>query len=217
MPESEPSIGLLLKACAENGSALEWERFIERTQPMLACAVVQTARIWGQTSPQAAEDLLQDVYFKIYSRRSQIWDSFKSDQPDTIFGYLKQLARNTVHDHMKAERSGKRGAALTDSLEEHSYSIGTNDLGSLDRGILISQIDSVLARNLEGPHASRNRTIFWLYYRNGMTAAAIGALPALGMDVKAVETVINRLVRLVREALAQRQPMKLEKSGRVSA
>jgi hypothetical protein len=40
--------------------------------------------------------------------------------------------------------------------------------------------------------------IFWLYYREGLTAKAISELPSIRLGVKRVENTIGRLVHLLK-------------------
>jgi RNA polymerase sigma-70 factor, ECF subfamily len=54
----------------------------------------------------------------------------------------------------------------------------------------------------------RDRTIFWLYYRQGMTAKEITGLPGIGLSLKGVESALHRLVKLVRDHLVEVRPGK---------
>jgi RNA polymerase sigma-70 factor, ECF subfamily len=47
--------------------------------------------------------------------------------------------------------------------------------------------------------------IFWLYYRDGLTARAIAQLPGIRLSVKGVESTIHRLTRRVRLRLNHRR------------
>jgi RNA polymerase sigma-70 factor (ECF subfamily) len=44
--------------------------------------------------------------------------------------------------------------------------------------------------------------IFLLYYRQGLTASEIAALPALGLTTKGVESIIARLTHMIRSHIA---------------
>ena len=44
--------------------------------------------------------------------------------------------------------------------------------------------------------------MFWLYYRVGLTANAIAALPSIGLSMKGVESTILRLIRLLRQEIS---------------
>jgi RNA polymerase sigma-70 factor, ECF subfamily len=68
------------------------------------------------------------------------------------------------------------------------------------------EIDATLSQIAAGPQLQRSRRIFWLYYRVGLTANAIAALPYIGLSTKGVESTILRLTRLLREELDRSQP-----------
>jgi hypothetical protein len=127
--------------------------------------------------------------------------------PDASYAFIKVLTANLVHDHFRVSRSQKRGgAASTISIDAK----GTAELSGsfvnstiLERNVLLQQIDACLRTILPGPNADRDRKIFWLYYRGGLTSHAIGSLPNIGLGEKGVESIILRLTRQIRERLAQ--------------
>lgn len=71
----------------------------------------------------------------------------------------------------------------------------------MEREVLFKQIDECVESCLEGPDRDRDRTIFWLYYQQGMTAKDIAALPTIALSSKGVESVIVRVIRLVRDRM----------------
>jgi RNA polymerase sigma-70 factor (ECF subfamily) len=75
-------------------------------------------------------------------------------------------------------------------------------LPQMDREVLIRQIDGQLAAASEPATRVRDRQIFWLYYRHGMTTRAIAAIPGIGLTQKGVESAIQRLTSHVRARLA---------------
>ena len=54
-----------------------------------------------------------------------------------------------------------------------------------------------------GNTADRDRTIFWLYYRQGLTTKAIATLPAIGLTIKGVESTLGRLTKMVRKRMVE--------------
>jgi hypothetical protein len=116
---------------------------------------------------------------------------------------VKVVTANLVHDHFKAEHSGKRGSGMVDCAADAQI---TSEAGasakSSERSILLQQVDGLLSRLAEGRHLERDRRVFWLYYRVGLTANAIASLPAIGLSTKGVESTILRLTRLLRHELA---------------
>jgi hypothetical protein len=65
-------------------------------------------------------------------------------------------------------------------------------------------IDVYLKSRACEPTFVRDYTIFWLYYREGMTAKAIAGVSSIGLTVKGVESTLLRLTRLVRTRFDQR-------------
>lgn len=118
------------------------------------------------------------------------------------------IATNVARDHFKARYSQKRGSGQGQALSEVEPPAGADSPGSADtmeREVLLKQIDDCLATCTSGPDEERDRTIFWLYYRQGMTAKAIAALPTVGLSPKGVESAILRLTRQVREKMVELQ------------
>jgi RNA polymerase sigma-70 factor, ECF subfamily len=65
----------------------------------------------------------------------------------------------------------------------------------------LSEIDEHLKRCLTGPEQERDRTIFWLYFRQGMSTKEIASLPTIGLSAKGVGSVIERLKHSIREQI----------------
>ena len=95
-----------------------------------------------------------------------------------------------------AEEAGAAGAPCA----------AASEAGSAERRVLLREIDVHLRALVEGPHAARDRRIFWLYYRVGLPAASIAALPGIGLSTKGVESTLHRLTRELRERLAAGKP-----------
>ena len=67
----------------------------------------------------------------------------------------------------------------------------------LEWQLLLRDIDDLLKKP---PTSERDRQIFWLYYRQGMSAKEIAALASLNLSIKGVESVIVRLNQMIRSA-----------------
>jgi RNA polymerase sigma-70 factor (ECF subfamily) len=155
------------------------------------------------------DDLIQDTYFKLCADRLRLLENFTPSRPDAIYGYIKVLTTNLVHDHFKASRSEKRGgSAVSTSIDDEG--LGSKALGSksaeghIERNVLIQQIDACLKMVSSGPSSGRDRRIFWLYYRVGLAASAIAAVPSIELTTKGVESTLLRLTRQIRERLGDR-------------
>ncbi len=193
----------LILACTQTGDAAAWEEFVRRFHRLIATVALRVARRWGDFSPQAVDDLIQETYLKLCAGNFRILRSFKSQHPDAFYGYLKVVTANLVHDHCKTAHSLKRGSGTVEVAADPQI---TSEAGatakSSERGILLQQIDAHLGRLAVGQNLERDRRVFWLYYRVGLTANAIASLPAIGLSTKGVESTILRLTRLLRQELA---------------
>jgi RNA polymerase sigma-70 factor (ECF subfamily) len=199
----------LIRACVQEGSEAAWSEFIRRFHPLIAGVAFRIARRWGEDSPQMIEDLVQETYLKLCSQGMEVLRNFRSAHQDAIFGFVKVFTANLVHDHFKASTSEKRGGTvISTSVDEHKSSHSEinprSNAETLDRELLIKEIDACLQSVVPGPNAQRDRRIFWLYYRVGLPAREIAALPTVGLSIKGVESTLLRLTRQVRERLLPR-------------
>jgi len=125
--------------------------------------------------------------------------------PDGILAYLKKVAANATHDYFRHGRSQSAGGSQTHvSTSDIDVQGGKEVHGSQDRiafQILLNEIDEHLKEHLTGPDKERDRTIFWLYFRQGMSTKEIGSLPTIGLSTKGVGSVIERLKRCIRERI----------------
>lgn len=137
--------------------------------------------------------------------------TFESHHEGAIYGYIKTFTANLVHDHFKGSRSKKRGGGspTTDLHDDEAQcpADGSAQVASaMERNILLHQVDICLRAVVSGPDAQRDRKIFWLYYRTGLTAGAIASMSCIGLTTKGVESVLLRVTRLVRDSLSQAGP-----------
>ena len=88
---------------------------------MIAAAVLRTARRWGEPSPCQLDDLIQETYLKLCEDDSRLLRSFQPRREDSIYGFLKMVAANVVHDHFKSAMAAKRGAGQTEAISEPAH------------------------------------------------------------------------------------------------
>ena len=176
---------------------------MRRFRGVIAGTVIRTARRFGNVEPQVIDDLVQESYLKICANRCRILRQFRPQAEDSIFGLLKTVAFSVTQDYFREGRAAKRGAGKEASLDRYVESTvaGCEGLPQVEREILLAQIDEVLAEGEAGTH-ERDRQIFWLYYRHGMTSRAIAAISRIGLTQKGVESVIQRLTSFVKGRMA---------------
>ncbi len=199
------SLEELIRACAETGDESAWAEFVRRFQPLIAGVAMRTAQRWGNSSPQVVDDLIQDTYLKVCTEPGRLLTVFDASAPDAFYGYLKVVTTNVVHDYFRARHTRKRDVQHEEPLETSQVSATASD-GTPDRiekSVLISEIGVVLEDLTNGKHQQRDCMVFWLHYRQGLTSQAIAQLPGVELSVKGVETLLHRLVRQVRERLAE--------------
>jgi RNA polymerase sigma factor (sigma-70 family) len=204
-PYSSLSAVDLVRKCAHSKDADAWRELVRRFHPVIAAAVLRTARRWCEPPRQLLDDLIQDTYLKLCNDHCRLLRSFQPEHSNSIYGFVQVMAANVVHDHFKAERAGKRGAGRpTESISERVQSdpgaraTAAGSSAAMERQIRLRQIDETLVRVAAGRDEKRNRMIFFLYYRQGLTASEIAALPSLGLTTKGVESIIARLTHMIR-------------------
>jgi RNA polymerase sigma-70 factor (ECF subfamily) len=193
----------LVHDCLRTGNDAAWEEFLTRFHPLISTVVSRTARRWNVTTPTLLEDLEQEVYLKLCTDHCQLLRDFHGVHADSLFAYLKVTAAHLVQDHFKARRARKRGSGQADqSLELNDPPLPPGGAGSceaLEHRVLMKQINRLLS---EEGYSRRHRALFWLYYRQGHTAQALAAIPAVDLTVKGVESLLQRMTRSVRDRLA---------------
>ncbi|HUX68749.1 MAG TPA: sigma-70 family RNA polymerase sigma factor [Terriglobales bacterium] len=200
MAGPNPSLPIqeLVSAC-RRGEEWAWEEFIARTQPVVARACLRAARSWGERDPALIEELVQATYTKLVAGR--LLADFEPHHPDAIYGFLKLVAARVAHDHCKAARAAKRGGEGREVEFEQAAATVASAAEAPDAGLLLQEIEACLVPHLSRQEVNRDRLIFQLYYRLGLSAAAIASIPCLELSVKGVESVLNRLTRLARSRL----------------
>jgi RNA polymerase sigma-70 factor, ECF subfamily len=200
----------LVAACAGSRDELAWAEFVRRFHGVIAAAALRTARRWGEPSRSQLDDLIQDTYLKLCENHGRLLRSFHPYHEDSIYGFLKVVAANVVHDHFKSALAAKRGAGQTESLVDpihiHSRAASPDSLDVLGQRLQLAQVDKILTELTAGKDQERKRTIFWLRHRQGLTAGEIAAIPSIGLTTEGVESVLMRLVAMIRSHIINSSP-----------
>jgi RNA polymerase sigma-70 factor (ECF subfamily) len=182
-----------------------WEEFLSRVGKPIRLIIMRTASLWGEHSQSLVEDLVQVTYLKLWEKGRVLLRDFAIQRPEAILGYLKKTAANTTHDHFKHTRTqlsgGDKPHASTNDFDPEA---GGEDHGSEEKitwRVLLNEIDEHLKGCLTGPDQERDRTIFWLYFRQGMSTKEIASLPGMGLGAKGVGSVIERLKHSIRDQI----------------
>jgi RNA polymerase sigma-70 factor (ECF subfamily) len=192
------------------GDVEAWEEFVRRFHRLIAKVVLRVAARFGDSSMQTVDDLIQETYLKFCADNYRILRGFEHRHPDAFVGYVQVVAANVVRDHFKSSYSKRRGANRVEGISEDTVPVARVDSagspGEIERAVLIQEVRRYLDICVAGTDQDRNSRIFWLYYRVGLSAAGIAALPGIGLTTKGVESLILRITRDLRERIASVKP-----------
>ncbi len=164
--------------------------------------------MWGDISSPHLDDLIQETYLKLCQDNCRLLRSFEGRHEDSIFGFLKVLAANVVHDHFKASLAAKRGAGVRalPCADLETATDRDDSFTAVAHRLQMERINRILNQVTAGKDQERKRVIFWLRHRQGFTASEIAALPAIGLTTEGVESVLLRLSVMIRNHLNATQP-----------
>jgi RNA polymerase sigma-70 factor (ECF subfamily) len=161
--------------------------------------------VWGEPSRSLVEDLTQVIYLKLWEDGCRLLRDFAIQHPEAILGYIKKTAANATHDYFKHGHSQSSGGNKPHvSTSDVDLEAGKEVQGSQEQiafGVFLTEIDDHLKRSLTGPDQERDRMIFWLYFRQGMSTKEIASMPTIGLSTKGVGSVIERLKHCIREEI----------------
>lgn len=196
----------VVSLCAGAPDDEAWEEFVARVGKPISLIIMRTASLWGSPSKTLVEDLIQVTYLKLWEGGRRLLHEFALQHPESILGYLKRIAANATHDYFKHGHNQSSGGdqphVSTSDVDPVSGNYALGSPGTMDREIFFSEIDELLKRCVSGPDKERDRTIFWLYFRQGMSTREIASLPTVELSAKGVGSVIERLKRGLREQIA---------------
>jgi RNA polymerase sigma-70 factor (ECF subfamily) len=200
---------LVCLLCADSCDDEVWEEFVSRVGRPISLTIIRTtlsASKGDKPSQSLVEDLRQDTYVKLLQGGCRLLRDRAIQHPETLLGYLKVTAANVTRDHFKhIGRQSGGGDNPHVSTSDVDPEAGKQVDGSQERiafGVLENEIDELLKHFLTGPDQERDRTIFWLYFRQGMSTKKIASLPSIvGLTAKGVGSVIERLKHGIREQI----------------
>jgi RNA polymerase sigma-70 factor (ECF subfamily) len=141
------------------------------------------------------------VYFKLCKDGFKLLTNLRLSHEKALFAYLKLVAMSVAHDHFRMKRPDEGADSLTDDHFRPAIGPPEKKEHTAESKILVSEVEAIVERITAGPNGERDRTVFWLHYREGVTANAIAALPALKLTQKGVESVLHRVKTALRAEL----------------
>lgn len=191
----------LVRLCAQNEGAEEWREFVRRFTRPITLSVVRAARLWGESSSAIVDDIVQDVFLKMCSNDRKILRDFQPRHPESFLAYVKVVAAATANDYFRKCNTAKRGGGAHEEEVTDLHPTVFQDSEWIERNLLLKQIDQLLENSGKNGTSERDRTVFWLYYQQGLTAGAIASLPGIALTVKGVESALHRMTALIRTHL----------------
>lgn len=196
--------------CAEAPNDEVWEEFVSRVGRPISLTIIRTAGLWGEPAQSLVEDLVQATYLKLWEDNCRLLRDFAVQFPDAALGYVKKIAANITHDYLKHGRSltsgGDKPHVSTSDVDPEAGRQVYGSREKMDFEILLKELDEHLKRGSVGRDQQRDRTIFWLYFQQGMSNKEIASLPTIGLGPKGVGSVIERLKRSIRHLILGDRP-----------
>jgi len=210
----------LARICAYSTQAPEWDQFVRLITPVVTLAVRRVSYLWGETSVHTVNEIVQEVFLKLVEDDRRILCNFKDRGNESFLKLLRMVAASVATDHHRRARAGKRGGRINPMSLDHASIQHEIFDGGATRAIewpaLMAQLDGLLRMYPESISA-RDRQVFWLYFRQGLSAQAIAAIPAMELTAKGVESALRRMTQVLREAILQgKQNLKMEVTSRVT-
>ena len=186
----------LLKMCLESSSEELWAEFVRRLQPAIASSVWRTFHKCTSNKPRRDEvdDMVQQTFLRICSNNSRALRGAKVITEAALFAYVRTIAINITIDLLRRTR---RSEPLDEMLPDPSDHRAESSL-------MLAAVERSLASCAEA-NPERDPWVFWLYYRDGLTAKSIAEAPGCGLTQKGVESLILRLTRCIRRALMDKK------------
>jgi RNA polymerase sigma-70 factor (ECF subfamily) len=185
--------GLVLRQCLKEGTRPLWEKFIRLVQPVVAAGVVRALTSVSSYRRDLADDLVQATFVRLCQNDYRALRSFRSDHPNALRKYLKTIATHIVFDYLDSPHN--RDHENIDEVAGYA-SPAEQPHRDAERRILLNQVEKCLQGEPE-----RSRRVFWLYHRQGMKPKEIAAMPAIGLGMSGVETLVFKLTNRVRDCL----------------
>lgn len=195
------SVKELVSYCLDSQDQDGWTEFVRRFQPLIAGVVTKCVFRRKHPKPDLIADLVQDTFLKLCANNFKALRNFSFKDDHGFFGFLKVVASHVVEDYFRSQNSQKHGSGQEEEDIDDSRMpppSGSHSTQPVENAIVLAQIDRCLAKLASDQNFTRDYTIFWLYYRQGLTAKAISKLPGITLSVKGVESTLLRLTRYVK-------------------
>ncbi len=137
-------------------------------------------------APDVAEELVQDVFFKLWNKRESL-------EIDSLKTYLYRAARNTALNHTRRQRL-ERSHAEREGLKGEPTAVEATDDSTTAQ-----EVGAAVQRAVDRL-PDRCREVFLMSRQDGMTYQQIA--DSLEISIKTVETQMGRALKSLRLSLA---------------
>ena len=145
-------------------------------------------------SPQDTEDILQEVYYKIYRNIDRLNDAGKMN------AWIFQIARNAIHDYYRARGQEEPFAQPPEPEEVRDDSNGNKEISSCLRAM----IDHL-------PDKDREAIVLTEY--KGLTQKQLAEL--LGLSYSGAKSRVQRAQKRLRKMLCECCSLELDRRGNI--
>jgi RNA polymerase sigma-70 factor (ECF subfamily) len=196
----------LARLCAQRNYEA-WLEFICRYQRPIALVILRTLREAGGDSGLVLDDLVQETYAALCADGFRLLCDFVEEYPSSLDALVRVVAANLTQDYLRAQNAKKRGG---DSHQVPHDSRALAQIPSpygheaIELNRQLKTIDATLQGNQEHQiQSARDRAIFWLHFRLGMSANAIARMPTFQLTSKGVESSLLRTLGILEKIARQ--------------
>jgi RNA polymerase sigma-70 factor (ECF subfamily) len=189
----------LLHRCLGSGSEASWEAFIGHAQPFLVSGIVRALGGWSASRRGEIDDLVQEAFVRLCADDYRALRNFRSEDSNALCAYLRTVAASVATDRLRSAAAQKHAAgeaAISLDALTHEPASGNDIVAQIERSMLLQLVERCLESQKQ-----RDRTIFWLYHRQGLTPKAISVVETSSMGQRGIETLLYRMTAAVRDCV----------------
>lgn len=185
----------------ETSDESAWEALVREARDPIMGALRRALAAWSRPASDLVDDLTQETFLRLCSARGAALRGLRGNSPQELVGYLSAVAHNIACDYARNRMAIKRGKWQAVASLREDLPMQSDVVAEVEKRLFYRKVQ----RCIESAEASaRDRAIFWLYFRDGLTSRAIAEVKALGLAPKGVESAILRMLKNIRECLKGR-------------
>lgn len=181
----------LVHACASARNEPAWDEFVARYNRFICLAVLRAycqrgGRRYGSVDVDVVNDLVQDVYLKLFGNSRGALRGFRGENDAAVFVYVGRVAISVVIDHLRRNGARKRGSEVISldmsfededgreiALSDRLVAPGPSPEQEATASLLREQASEILGRSLRGRNAERDMRIAEAFIFDGCSLAEI--------------------------------------------